>query len=90
MPSSQMSAHIISRNNYFPRMIERVRQLFPEFDERNARHACNKIGNELRRAPYDIHDVRISNKPFDAERGYFTFFNVEAAGRAVYVRVSVD
>lgn len=76
--------------NYFPELMERVKRACPDLDEGAARYACNKITNELRRAPYDVYQVGVRGVPFDPAPGYFTHFTVEASGKTIYVRVAVD
>lgn len=54
------------------------------------RHACNKIGNYIRRAHQDVYEVYVSAVPFEGMRGYFNFSTVEAGGKTVYFCMRVD
>jgi hypothetical protein len=76
-------------SNYFPALQARVREAFPEFDEGAVRHACNNIANQIRRGHFDCYGVEVDREPMD-NCGYYVHFNVEASGKTVYVRVTVD
>jgi hypothetical protein len=76
-------------DNYFPALQARVRKAFPDFDEGAVRHACNNIANTIRRGNFDCYGVEVGAQPFNGA-GYYTHFAVEASGKTVYVRVTVD
>jgi len=80
---------LIPERNHFPAIQARVREAFPEFDEGAVRHASNKITNEIRRGRFDVYNIDVSQGPMD-DNGYYVHFEVEASGKTVYVRVTVD
>ncbi|MCP3017977.1 hypothetical protein [Cupriavidus basilensis] len=80
--------HLIPRD-HFAAIQARVREEFPEFDEGAVRHASNKITNEIRRGHFDCYNIDVSHGPMD-DNGYYVHFEVEASGKMVYVRVTVD
>jgi hypothetical protein len=75
--------------DHFVAIQSRVRDEFPEFDEGAVRHTANKITNALRRGGYDCHNIDVSRRPM-GDDGYYVHFEVEASGKTVYVRVTVD
>jgi len=75
---------------HYANMCAMVRDAFPEMSLGEVRHACNKIGNYIRRTHQDVHELALSSRPFRAKPGYFDFEQFEAGGRTIYVRFTVD
>lgn len=75
--------------NYFPRLKRHIKFVFPGFSNGAVVHAANKITNELRRFKQDCYAIDISNRPINDD-GYYSHFEVQAAGRTVFVRITVD
>jgi hypothetical protein len=75
--------------NHFPAIQDRVRSAFPEFDEGAVRHASNNITNKIRQSHQDCWGVDVSREPM-GDDGYYSHFEVEASGKTVYVRITVD
>lgn len=80
---------LILERDHFANIQARVRAEFPEFDEGAVRHAANKITNEIRRGHFDVYNIDVSHEPMD-DQGYYVHFEVDASGKMVYVRVTVD
>jgi hypothetical protein len=84
-----MSWILLPERDHFAAIQARVREEFPEFDEGAVRHASNKITNEIRRGHFDVYNIDVSHEPM-GDDGYYVHFKVEASGKTVYVRVTVD
>lgn len=81
--------NLTAGKNHFPEIQARVREAFPEFDEGAVRHASNNITNKIRQSHQDCWGVDVSRKPMNDD-GYYNHFEVEASGKTVYVRITVD
>lgn len=75
---------------HYANMFAMVRIAFPELSMGEVRHACNKIGNYIRRAHWDVYEMAVSTRPFPPEDGYFDHEQFEAGGCTIYVRFTVD
>lgn len=84
-----MTWNLSVERNHFPAIQARVRAAFPEFDEGAVTHASNNITNKIRRGHFDCHNIDVDRAPMD-DSGYYVHFEVEASGKTVYVRVTVD
>jgi hypothetical protein len=82
--------YLVKERPYYENMRAKLRALDSSLSDGAITHACNMIGNELRRATYDIHEVALSMEPFASTDGYFHDFEVSASGRTIYARVTID
>lgn len=74
----------------FDNMARLVAELRPELDAGAVRHACNVVGNELRRIKSDVYDVQLSNEQLPAANGYYQDRAVTVGDRPLWLRVWVD
>jgi len=50
----------------------------------------HKISRRIKTFKDDIYDITVSHKPFEVERGYYSYFKIDAQQGSIYVRVTVD
>ena len=83
----------MSGANHFQELQRRVAQAFPELAPSVVVYACNKIARHIKRSAHDCHDVSISREFVagpDYGAAYYTYFEVEASGIKIVVRMTVD
>jgi len=75
----------------FEHMKKLVSGIYPEFTDGQVCHACNLVSNELRRLHEDIYLVELSGDgKFPERHGYYSYRDIEVAGKPIYMRITVD
>lgn len=76
--------------DYHPQMMARVKALYPHLNDKQVTHICNCVANELRKLHQDINQVELASTFFPVDGGNYSDFIVNACGKTIYVRVTVD
>ncbi len=79
-----------SADNYYPRLVKKVQEVFPSLTKAEVRYVANKITNRLRKLHQDILEVSVTDRRDQTTSRYCNHFKVTAVGVTAYVCVTVD